>query len=251
MEKPWSESYKSISSENRFYLHLKVGLLRLLENLIVCAILPQSEFVCKATGHCDTDTIMTGYFTWSDGKSMFDFMLRDRTTSFIIAFSVLVVTVLMLVAQAVALDKTFLALKGGVGLEAAGNNNQRNFMSSATGNRRSGKKPGSISDIGRIGQSRWNTTQACKIQQYGQLIFANELGPLSTSSILAICSYVHTLYFLFLVFVCAIYAAIGKDWYSLVLTFIAIFISTSDIAVTEHDDFEAIAKELLQGYKTS
>jgi hypothetical protein len=140
VEKPWSESYKSIITENRFTLYFKVGILRILENLFVCAILPQSAYVCKATGHCDADTIMTGYHVGSDENSMFDYLIRDRATSFIIAMSVVVVTILMLVAQAVTLDKTILALKGSVSSEAS--YSFRSHLTTPTGihgnNRKSG-----------------------------------------------------------------------------------------------------------------
>ena len=257
VETPWSESYKSIVTENRFHLYFKVGILRILENVFVCAILPQSAYVCKATGHCDADTIVTRISFGSDENSMFDYLIRDRVTSIIIAISVVVVTILMLVAQAVTLDKTFLSLRGSVSSEA-GYNYSRNHLVTATNshgnNRRSGKR--NLSDAGRStsGGGRYSmndATQGSRIQKFGQWMFANELGPLSTSSILAVCSHVHTLLSLFLVLACAIYAAMGKDWYSLVLTFIAIFISTTDIAMTDHDGLEAIAKELAQGYKLS
>lgn len=51
-EIPWAEQYKSIVGENRFRLICKIALLRLLESVFICAVLPRTGFACRFTGHC-------------------------------------------------------------------------------------------------------------------------------------------------------------------------------------------------------
>jgi len=48
----WTERHRSITTENRVSLTLKVVLIRFLDNLLVCGILPRTSYACRATGHC-------------------------------------------------------------------------------------------------------------------------------------------------------------------------------------------------------
>jgi hypothetical protein len=52
----WTEQHRSITSADRIMLTLCVTVLRILENILVVAILPRSYYSCRATGHCSRGT---------------------------------------------------------------------------------------------------------------------------------------------------------------------------------------------------
>eukprot|EP00559_Dactyliosolen_fragilissimus_P005895 CAMPEP_0184862368 /NCGR_PEP_ID=MMETSP0580-20130426/6840_1 /TAXON_ID=1118495 /ORGANISM="Dactyliosolen fragilissimus" /LENGTH=717 /DNA_ID=CAMNT_0027360209 /DNA_START=392 /DNA_END=2545 /DNA_ORIENTATION=- len=114
---PWAETYKSIASENHIYLHLKVTLLRVFENVMVCAILPRTAYVCKLADHCYNNlTLMevTGLqgITGRKAKCMFDSIVKDHFTQAIILAVVVIVSYLTLIAQMITLDRNHVALEG-------------------------------------------------------------------------------------------------------------------------------------------
>ena len=101
--KPWAETFKSVELEDRFLLYSKVTLLRIFENVILCAILPQSEYVCKSTGHCESDTMifeLNGIpsVTGTKGQRMFNHIIQDRLSAIIITVTVALLTTLILVS---------------------------------------------------------------------------------------------------------------------------------------------------------
>jgi len=266
--KPWSETYKSIESEDRFHLYAKVTFLRILENLILCAILPQTEFVCKATGHCETDIMifeLNGIpsVTGVKGRSMFDNVIQDKVSAFIIAISVILVTTLILLSQAATLDRSFLARKGyidgglnsnDVGHSDGGTNGSFTKRSSgydgmggSGSSRRSNKKHegtfiGSTWILGRFNFS----SSLDNLRRFVNRLFANEVGALSTSRILALSSHMHLLHSMFIIFLLSIYALLGRNFYALALTFVAVVNSSGamDIGVLEFDELQKIADEI-------
>ncbi|KAL7475063.1 hypothetical protein ACHAW6_000996, partial [Cyclotella cf. meneghiniana] len=92
---PWVERYKSITTENRLRLYYKVGMIRIIENVLLCAILPQTEVVCRITEHCEPGPLLWGAsgVTGISGsrytRDSFDALMKDpfitRTTVLVMA----------------------------------------------------------------------------------------------------------------------------------------------------------------------
>jgi len=268
--KPWSETYKSIESEDRFHLYAKVTFLRILENLFLCAILPQTEYVCKATGHCETDVMifeLNGIpsVTGVKGQSMFDNIIQDRLSAFIIAVSVISVTTLTLISQAATLDRSFLSRKGYV--DSGLGSNEISYSDSGRSGL-SAKRSSAFDSLSSSGSSRkikryddsfvvgnsWISTRfnfsssLGKFRHFVNRVFANEVGPLSTSRILAVSSHIHLLQIIFIMFVLVMYTVFNKNFYALGLTFVAVVNSSGamDIGVLEYDELQTIADEISQ-----
>lgn len=248
--KPWSETYKPISSNesDRFQLYFTVAILRVIENVILCVILPQTEYACKATGHCYKDTALLELnsvpgMIGATSRSMYDNLMKDYVSIIIVCLSVTLVTTLILLAQAVALDKSFLALKGYMHFDAT--NGPR--TSSTNSVKKGGKKHSSGNDNKDDSMLKCFYNVSSHIHQMGASMFVNELGALSSSRILAVCSHVHVMFSLFLIVVWILYSLCGKNCYALVLTFIAVFNSAGamEIGLVEFDELESIAKEIF------
>lgn len=121
---PWAEQSKSVVTENRLRLFFTVGLLRILENVFVCGVLPWSYYICRATGHCPerlqlwqlTKILFPAGITTAlrnDGDIRNDFAISaDRWAALFTAFSIVVVSVILLLAQAISLNSHFLATMG-------------------------------------------------------------------------------------------------------------------------------------------
>ena len=115
---PWVEQYKSITTENRLRLYYKVGIIRIIENVILCAILPQTEVVCKATEHCEPGTLLWGAsgVTGISGsrymRGAFDALMKDpfttRTSILVVAF----LSAFLLLAQMTVTNRTYMAIMG-------------------------------------------------------------------------------------------------------------------------------------------
>ena len=121
---PWAENYKSITTENRLRLYYKVAIIRILENIILCAILPQTEIVCRITEHCEPGPLLWGPSGVADiagrrfGKgtsfltSSYDALMGDDFATRLIITSTVLITVVMLVAQMTLMNRTYLAIMG-------------------------------------------------------------------------------------------------------------------------------------------
>lgn len=121
---PWAENYKSITTENRLRLYYKVAIVRILENVLLCVILPQTEIVCRITEHCEQGPLLwgpsgiTGIAGRRFGKrasflaSSFDTLMGDDFATRMIATSVLLVTAILLIAQMTLMNRTYLAIMG-------------------------------------------------------------------------------------------------------------------------------------------
>ncbi|KAL3925104.1 MAG: hypothetical protein SGILL_000630 [Bacillariaceae sp.] len=121
---PWLEYYKSIVGENRFRLFCRVTFVRVLENILVCHILPQTSFVCRATGHCPNnaspmDLARVFYFAGitsplrKDGGFVTDLgFSADAGSSIMSLVSIVVITVSILLAQATTLNRSYLGIMG-------------------------------------------------------------------------------------------------------------------------------------------
>jgi hypothetical protein len=124
-DSPWLEYYKSVVSENRFRLFCKVTLVRILENIFVCAILPRTAFACRATGHCPNrasiqELAKIFYHVGitsplrSDGRYQIqsNIISPDRGSSIMTFISVIVITISLLLAQAATLNRSYLGIMG-------------------------------------------------------------------------------------------------------------------------------------------
>ena len=121
---PWAENYKSIATENRLRLYYKIAVIRILENILLCAILPQTEIVCRITEHCEQGPLLwgpsgvTGLAGRRFGKrasfltSSFDTLMGDDFATRLIATSLVLVTAILLVAQMTLMNRTYLAIMG-------------------------------------------------------------------------------------------------------------------------------------------
>lgn len=122
---PWAENYKSIVAENRFRLICKIALIRVLENLFVCAVLPRTGFACRATGHCPegaplwelSKVLYPAGITSalrSDGgyKNQFAMISPDRGSAFMTILSIFVITGCLLLSQAAVLNRSYLGIMG-------------------------------------------------------------------------------------------------------------------------------------------
>lgn len=272
-EKPWSETYKPISNHDsdRFTLYFVVALLRIIENVILCVILPQTEYACKATGHCYKDTTLFELnsvpgMIGATSRSMYDGLVKDWVSIMIVGISVVLVTTLILLAQAVALDKSFLALKSYVYFDSINGGTSKgmdgsNTSGSSSGSTKKGGKRYSSGNDNKNDFSFFGTREPMSwkrstlkylhelsnhVYETGVSMFTNELGALSSSRILAVCSHIHVLFSLFLIVVWILYSLFGKNCYALVLTFIAVFNSAGamEIGLVEFDELESIAKEI-------
>mmetsp|Transcript_22628 Transcript_22628/g.27744 ORF Transcript_22628/g.27744 Transcript_22628/m.27744 type:complete len:800 (-) Transcript_22628:122-2521(-) len=274
-DKPWSETYMTITT-GKFFLYSRSIFIRIIENLIVCAILPQSSYICKATGHCTLDqmifemnapptVVLTSNSVHGRGRDMFDNLIQDRFVGFIIAISVLVLSAAVLICQIVSLDK------GSVSFEAynfihaknASNNTGRSISdghnhkkgrrtsaSNSSGNGSDGLynfgDNNGTSGSGNFDSSNKKEKIFHEIKIYVYKIFASELGASSSSPIIAFMFLVFVIHSMIIIMFATYYFMVGMDWFPLVLLLIAVFTAAvgTDIDSADFDELESIAKEI-------
>jgi hypothetical protein len=121
----WTEHNRSVQTENRVRLTLQVGIIRLLDNLLVCGILPRTSYACRATGHCPA-----GAQIWQLSKVLypagitsplrkdgaygtaFALLAPDPVSALWTILGVTVATGVLLLVQAISLNKAYLAIMG-------------------------------------------------------------------------------------------------------------------------------------------
>ena len=120
---PWAEQYYSINADNRFRLHCRVIFLRLIENVLLCVIIPHTEFACIAAGHCSPNPYvwdLPGYLGVASSRnrvggfpgSMYEDVVFDKVISVVLALTIVIITGAILMIQVVALDRSCLASMG-------------------------------------------------------------------------------------------------------------------------------------------
>lgn len=122
-ETAWAERVRSIATMKRVRLHLWVIAIRVLENVLLCGIIPRTLFICRVTGHCSTAMsawelsriifpagVSTPYR--EDGVTWFSHMEWDIPSAFWTIFGIVTVTFLLLGAHALVSNKDYLALFG-------------------------------------------------------------------------------------------------------------------------------------------
>ena len=134
-ERPWLEQCQSIITEQRLKLILKVAFARVVENLILIAILPRTDLACKTTGQCPNKSGLrelakvmfyagitsplrsdTESYQMEDGKHPFSVGENPYKPNLFcavtIGISVVVVTLSLLLAQATTLNRSHLGING-------------------------------------------------------------------------------------------------------------------------------------------
>jgi len=226
------------------------------------------EYVCKATGHCETDVMifeLNGIpsVTGAKGRSMFDNVIQDRLSAFIIAVSVVLVTILILISQAATLDRSFLARKGytdnGLGCNdvgysdgtLGGSSTRRSTGYDGVGGNGNGRRNIKRHEVTFVGNTwtfaRFNFSSFLgNLRHFVNQVFANEVGALSTSRILAVSSRIHLFQIIIIIFFLSMYAVLDENCYALALTFVAVVNSSGamDIGVLEFDELQMIADEI-------
>jgi len=236
-----------------FHLHFKVVLLRVFEYFVLCAILPRSEYICKATGHCDIEpmTFESGSLTLAGvkGRGMYNNLIYDRFQGGLIIFSLVLSTTLILIAQIITLNKSHLALKSYSNQDSStskksggGGGGRRSITADASAFDFAGEYGNNQSQRG--GVSAKFTQSLSDLKKFGYNMFSNELGALSTSRILSIGASIHVCTTMFVIIVWVYYAMTGRDWYTFFLIYIALFASAVEIGFLEHAALNDIAKEI-------
>jgi len=121
----WAEKFKPISYENRFRLATQVALSRMIDAALCCAILPRTPYICRATGHCPSNPTLWELSTIlfpagvteayrSDGgfPSAFAAVRHDIGSVVAVLVSIIVISGVLLMAQLVTLNKSYLAMMG-------------------------------------------------------------------------------------------------------------------------------------------
>jgi hypothetical protein len=121
----WTERTQSVQTDNRIRLTLHVALVRWLDNLLVCGILPRTSYACRATGHCPA-----GAQIWQLSKVLypagitsplrkdgaygtaFALLAPDPWSALWTILGVTMVTGVLLLAQTMSSNKSYLAIMG-------------------------------------------------------------------------------------------------------------------------------------------
>lgn len=187
----------------------------------------------------------------SSGRKMFDTLLNDRLLGFVVIAAVVFSSTVILISQAITLDKSQLALKGFLrndDISSGLSSNKRSGRKSTTNNETSfdfpvdyGNKNNQIQIYGfwaniSADLERWKT---CAFE-----IVSNELGALTTSRILSICANAHLAFSIFVTIIWLVYIVLGKEWYALVLIYIALFASALEIGFLDRNVLGNIAREI-------
>ena len=120
---PWTERQRSIVSENRLHMAVAVVCVRIVENVLLFGVLPRTHFACRAMGHCPVGppvwelmrVLYPGGYSRAkrmDGRSMFFFMETDPTSMLWSFAGVIILSVVLLAAQFVMLNRSYLSIMG-------------------------------------------------------------------------------------------------------------------------------------------
>jgi fumarate reductase subunit C len=124
----WPERNRSIISENRIRFYIEYILLRVTEYVFVVGFIPRLAFVCRATGHCsaraqlwELSSILypAGVATplRTDFSSAIQSFESHIVSTLWTAVGIVIVSCCLLSAQAIVLDKGYLAVLGYIGSE--------------------------------------------------------------------------------------------------------------------------------------
>jgi hypothetical protein len=236
--------------EDRLVLHFKVMMLRLVEYMVLCVMLPRSEYTCRVTRHCEVEPMISemGHPTLigDKGQSMYNTLVHDTFQGGLIYLTVFVCTCIILFSQMIVLNRSHLALGSysrQIGLmpkkSSARKVGTKNESSECDGHEESSHNQARM--IGIIAKISKFSEQMMK---HLHNVLANELGALSTSRILAACAGVHIVYTIVIVILWAYYAFTGKEWKSFALLYLALFGSSVEIGYLERGVLSNVSDEI-------
>ena len=228
----------------------------MIENLLVCVYLPQTSFGCRVTGHCEPGAVLWDRPTSaledhvkSGVSAMFDALPFDRVSTLTIALSVTVVTILLLLAQAVVLDKSHLST---IGYQHAGNQDvfpQHGKPSHQTTGGAKHRHKGKASETNTTSQlgslSSLDSRTADADLRTMQLIFQYELGHTSQSTVLVILTKVQLICVAVIFFLCCFRLFMHWNFLAMSVALFANVLSAFAVScLTDTTEFEIIADEI-------
>ena len=260
-EMAWNEHYKPISTENRFQLSTKVAVLRTFDAVVTCILLTRTPLVCRATKHCPESS------TWwelamilyrpQDVKTFFSTLRPDTGATLIALTSVIMITILLLLAQLVTLEKSYLAIMGYVSGEwILVPDSTRSVIAPSQWNSRRRYKKGDLiihSFPGfqpSIYMANTNFPEGRPFDlslRATHDLFRQELGHVSTSMVISYCSSIHFIYMVGIVIFGLFYAIRGINTSALVTAFVANLIASFGlvhVGLMDYDELQSIANEI-------
>lgn len=250
---PWCEKYRSIVNADRLQLHFIVIALRVLEYAILCFALPRSEYICKATGHCDIDVSIFEMgplaVNRENGRRMYDRLIYDSFLSSVIGIITVLITSLVLLSSAVTLDRSHLAMKAYLYQEEASGSSKR------SGSKKGGQFDFDFSEFlppppdvkkGTFATLK-QTMDSFKAFVYS--VFADEVGPLSTSRILSVCSSIHLGISIFVIILFIFYYTTDRYWHPLVVLYLSFFSSAFEISAVDTFILHNLANDISMSHK--
>jgi hypothetical protein len=257
----WSERYKSISTENRFRLATKVAIMRILDAVVACVLLARTELTCHATGHCPQSP------TWwelaqilyrpKEEATVFSTLRSDMVATLVTLSSVVLITVLLLLAQLVTLEKSYLAIMGYISGE------WKLVPDSACGTtapaqwdpRRRYKRgdlivhsyPGFHPSIYMATSNSPEGRPFDLSLRATHDLFRQDLGHVSTSMVISRCSSIHRVYMMGIGILGLYYAVRGGHISSLATAVVANLIASFGlvhVGLMDHDELQTIASEI-------
>lgn len=269
----WAETYKSIQRENRLVMLSKVLLLRTIENVFVCAVLPQSFMVCKITKHCDPYPLLWeraasfsldpwrvvgqhGIGADASITTSFESIRVDSWVKFYVAASVILTTLSILLAQAVTLDKGFLSSIGYLSGESIfandeasnspefgdkqlnNNTNRRNKKGNSHNHKNSDNSTKVSADV--------DMDELNIFLRSARFIFQYDYGHPTTSSVVSVASMFQMGFIVILINVFIYYDSVGYDSKALALTIISNVIASSATCCIGTMDFNELKRLSLE-----
>lgn len=221
----------------------------MVEYLILCVVLPRSEYVCKVSGHCPISPLIseTGHASLigAKGTRAYENLMFDHFQGFLITFTVFISTFFILLSQIIITDKSALALKS--------YSQQMPQVSKKSSMRKAGNKNDFGMDYGGQSTNTSNSgvlmeikTIKTRLERKGLELLSNELGALSTSHILSVCARFHMIYTTIIIAVWIYYAVMnGEDWFCFILIYAALFSSAVEVGYLEKNALAKISGEII------
>jgi len=247
---PWAEQYHSINSQNRFKVHCRVIFLRIIENIFLCAIIPNTEFACIATGHCDPNpypwdlpgfmgVANTRYKPGGHPRTMFEDVAHDRVMCIILGFTVAIVTAAILISQVATLDRTCLAISGYLSQDTSTKSDKGGRSGGRHKDRRNDTDPFSSLDKQKASRGFYSKLM--------WRIFRGELGHPSTSAIVSYACLCLFGWLFFLLLVLIVYLSSGRDISAVLFIIAAVWKatkSTVNVGNLDHIKLNRLATEI-------
>lgn len=264
--------------ENRFRLYCQVTLGRILENILVCVLIPRTKFACRATGHCPNTCSLSdlarilyhvgitsplrsdGAFGPPSGTTQ-----PDRWSAIMTLNSVIFVTVSLLLCQAVTLNRSYLGIMGYLTGEwvVVDTDSDKSILEGPTPSswdpRRRYKKGDLVAEttspnFGKtiVYRATSNNPEGRPFDLYLRAshdIFRDELGHPASSQVVAFLSTLQFTWILVLMLAILGYQIMGFNNSSLLWTFAANLVAiygTIAVAMPPYSEIDELAEELTK-----